>query len=91
MDTPNSVRIRTDEGNEWRYDEIEAVSELYDCNKSNAVAYACEDVRRLLDGIETLLQSDTLTPTAKREIAETLSTSQINISVTVNSQVTLDD
>ncbi len=42
--TPGSVRIRTDEGNEWRYDAIQKAANFYDCNRSNAVAFACEDV-----------------------------------------------
>lgn len=41
-DVPGSVRIHTDDGNEWRYDAIQAAADYYDCNRSDAVAYACE-------------------------------------------------
>ncbi len=46
--TPGSVRIRTDDGNEWRYDAIQKAANFYDCNRSNAVAFACEDVDQLV-------------------------------------------
>ncbi|WP_425560488.1 DUF7692 domain-containing protein, partial [Luedemannella flava] len=41
-ETPGSVRIRTDDGNEWRFDAIQKAAAFYDCNRSNAVAFACE-------------------------------------------------
>lgn len=43
-DIPGSVRVRTGNGNEWRYDAIEGASRFSGVNRSDAMAYACEDV-----------------------------------------------
>ena len=70
-DTPGSVRIRTDEGNEYRFDAIEKAGEFYDANRSDAVAYACDDVVRIADALEDVLQLvDSVQE--RREIAERL-------------------
>jgi hypothetical protein len=70
-DPPRSVRIRTDEGNEYRFDAIESASEFYDVNRSDAVTYACDDVVRLADAIEDILQLvDSVQE--RREIADRL-------------------
>lgn len=80
-ETPGSVRIRTDDGNEWRYDAIEKAARFYDCNRSNAVAFACEDVDQLVAAARTILERDDLTREQRREIAETLSTRAVNFDV----------
>jgi len=36
---PQSVRIRTGDGNEYRYHAVEEAAAFYDCNRSDAVAY----------------------------------------------------
>lgn len=79
--TPGSVRIQTGEGNEWRYDAIQRAAEYYDCNRSNAVAYACEDIPRLVDAIAEVLSRDDLSLKQRREIAETLSTSAVEFTI----------
>ncbi|WP_247729903.1 DUF7692 domain-containing protein [Halovivax limisalsi] len=71
---PASVRIRTDDGNEWRFDCIEKAATFYDCNRSDAVAYACEDLTQQVAAARTVLERDDLTAEQRREIAETLST-----------------
>lgn len=54
-DVPSSVRIRTGDENAYRFDAIEDASEFYDTNRSDAVAYACDDVVRVADAIEDVL------------------------------------
>ncbi|MFC6716261.1 hypothetical protein ACFQGT_07850 [Natrialbaceae archaeon GCM10025810] len=86
--TPGSVRIRTDEGNEWRYDAIEKAATFYDCNRSNAIAFACEDVDGLVRAARRVLERDDLTARQRREIAETLSTRAVTFDVDTNISVT---
>lgn len=69
-DLPNSIRIRCGPENRYRYHAIEQAAELYDCNRSDAVAYACDNVGQLVRNIEEILQRDDLTLQQKREIAE---------------------
>lgn len=79
-DAPNNVQIRI-EGHEWRYHGIGRAQNLYDCNRSDAIANACADVARLVEGIEDVLNRDDLTRQQRREIAETLSTSALEFSI----------
>lgn len=72
-DTPKSIRIRTGEGNEYRYDAIQQAAEFYECNRSDAAAYACDNVRQLVEAAEKVLARDDLTPRQKKEIAEEFS------------------
>lgn len=80
-DVPGSVRIRTDEGNEWRYDAIQRASGFFDCNRSDAVAFAAESVPELVDAIEDVLERDDLSLEQRREIADQLSTRAVTFSV----------
>jgi len=68
-DTPKSIRIRTDDGNQWRYHAIDEVSDFYGCNRSDAVAYACDNVTQLVAAAEAVLARGDLTAAQKREIA----------------------
>lgn len=81
QDVPGSVRIRTDDGNEWRFDAIERAAEFYNKNRSDSVALACEDLVRLVDGLEDVLEREDLTLEQRREIAETLDSRGISIDV----------
>ena len=87
-ETPGSVRIRTDDGNEWRYTAIEKAARFYDCNRSNAVAFACEDIDRLVSAAQSVLERDDLTRQQRREIAETLSTRAVSFDVETSVSVT---
>ncbi|WP_247002305.1 DUF7692 domain-containing protein [Halosolutus gelatinilyticus] len=80
-ETPGSVRVRTDDGNEWRYDAIEKAARFYDCNRSNAIAFACNDVDTLVTAARRVLERDDLTLKQRREIAETLSTKAVSFDV----------
>ncbi|WP_137288119.1 DUF7692 domain-containing protein [Natronorubrum halophilum] len=80
-ETPGSVRIRTDDGNEWRFDAIKKAARFYDCNRSNAVAFACEDVDQLVAAATRVLERDDLTREQRREIAQTLSTRAVKFTV----------
>ncbi|MCU4743386.1 DUF7692 domain-containing protein [Natronoglomus mannanivorans] len=86
--TPGSVRIRTDDGNEWRYDAIEKAANFYDCNRSNAVAFACEDVDQLVNAARRVLERDDLTRKQRREIAEILSTRAVTFDLETSLTVT---
>ena len=77
---PANVQIRID-GNEWRYHGIERAQDLYDCNRSDAIAYACEDISQLASSIEEVLNRDDLTAQQRRELAATLSTSSLSFEV----------
>ncbi len=89
-DTPQSVRVRTDEGNEWRFRAIERAARLYDCNRSDAVAYACEDVGQLADGIERILQREDLTLSQRREIASILDDTASVLSISFDAEVSVE-
>ncbi|WP_231183516.1 hypothetical protein [Haladaptatus sp. DYF46] len=69
---PKSIRIRTGEGNEWRYDAIQGAADYYEVNKSNAAAFACDDIVGFVEAIEDILARDDLTAKQVREIAETI-------------------
>ncbi|MXV62801.1 hypothetical protein GS429_12135 [Natronorubrum sp. JWXQ-INN-674] len=87
-ETPGSVRIRTDDGNEWRFDAIQKAARFYDCNRSNAVAFACEDVDELVSAARAVLERDDLTREQRREIAETLSTRAVSFDLESSVTVT---
>ncbi|MFC4542014.1 hypothetical protein ACFO5R_08755 [Halosolutus amylolyticus] len=80
-ETPGSVRIRTDDGNEWRFDAIQKAAKFYDCNRSNAIAFACNDVDELVAAARRVLERDDLTIKQRREIADTLSTRAVSFDV----------
>lgn len=91
-DIPSSVRIRTGEGNEWRYSSIEKAGKLFNRNRSDSIAYACESVTELVDGIEEVLGREDLTHKQRQEIAETLSTRTISFGVPeISVNINIDD
>jgi hypothetical protein len=67
------MRIREDGKFSWRTSEIEAASNWWGCNKTEALLRSAELVRALDSGIQNVLERDDLTPVQKREIAESLS------------------
>ncbi|WP_247729574.1 DUF7692 domain-containing protein [Halovivax limisalsi] len=79
--TPASVRIRTDDGNEWRFRSIEKAADFYDCNRSDAVAYACEDLVSQVAAAKKILERDDLTAEQRQEMAETLSTRAVTFEI----------
>lgn len=89
-DVPGSVRIRTDDGNEWRYDAIQAAATYYDCNRSDAVAYACEDVTGAVEFVQAVLEREDITITQRAEIAELANTSLTGVSFAVVNEVEID-
>jgi hypothetical protein len=54
---PDSGRVRTDDGNKWRFDAIERAAEFYDCNWSDAVAFTCEGIPELVNSLGTAQES----------------------------------
>lgn len=80
-DIPSSVRIRTGEGNEHRYRSIKKAGKLFDRNRSDSIAYACENICDLVESIEDVLEREDLTHEQRREIAETLSTRTLSFDV----------
>lgn len=89
-ETPGSVRIRSDDGNEWRFDAIQKASRFYDCNRSNAIAFACNDVDALVSAARRVLERDDLTREQRQEIAETLTTRAVTFNVKTEIAVTID-
>ena len=89
-DVPGSVRIRTGDGNEWRYDSIQRAADYYDCNRSDAVAYACEDVVEIVRGAAAVLRRDDLTQRQREEIADTLSSRGVEFDVELDIDIDRD-
>ena len=83
-DIPKQVRIRTDPeaGLGHRYESIEQAADFYGVSKTKAVVFACDDIRQLVEGVETVLSRDDLTPTQKTEIAEIFAARGVDITVT---------
>ena len=88
QEVPQSIRIRTGEGNEHRYHAVEQAADFYDCNRSDAVAYACDNVTALVRAAESVLRRDDLTPRQKREIAAEFSARGLEFDV--DETVTVD-
>lgn len=85
-EVPGSVGVRTDDGNEWRYDAIEKAADFYDCNRSNAIVFACSDVDAIVGAY--VLELDDLTVEQRKEIVETLSTRTMTFEV--NTEIAVD-
>jgi hypothetical protein len=83
------MRIREDGKFSWRTSEIEAASDWWGCNKTEALLRSAELVRALDSGIQDVLERDDLTPVQKREIAESLSVAG-SYEVEVDEQVTVE-
>lgn len=89
-DVPGSVRIRTDDGNEWRYDAIQAAADYYDCNRSDAVAYACEDMTGAVAFVQDVLEREDLTVSQRQELAELANQYLRGVNFSTVEDVTLD-
>jgi len=89
-DVPKSVRIRTGEGNEHRYDAIERAADYYDINRSDAVAKACNDVPRVMRALQSVLERDDLTLQQRREIAEQFDREMRGVEISVGLDVDVD-
>jgi len=76
------MRIRTDGDYQHRKDTIEAAADRLDCNKTKAVLIACEVVGPLLDNVEDALEHEDLPPRVRDELAETISTRQVEVEIT---------
>lgn len=85
------MRIRTDGEYAHREDTIEAAANRLDCNKTRAVLVSCDVVGRLLDNVEGALEHEDLPPRVRDELAETISTRQVDVEVfDPDASVTLD-
>ncbi|MUV87821.1 hypothetical protein GJ631_14990 [Natronomonas sp. CBA1123] len=82
-DIPKQVRIRTDPEADLghRYESIEQAADFYGVSKTKAVVFACHDIRQLVDGVETVLSRDDLTPNQKAEIAEIFAARGVEVTV----------
>jgi len=83
---PKSMRIRFDDGNEYRLDAIQGAADLYDRNRSDAVALACDDMTRLASVLEEFLARDDLTKGQQRELADALDRA-LSLNVEVSNEV----
>lgn len=73
------MRIRTDGNYAHRQRTIDRAAEFYDCNKTQALLNAAEDVQAFEAALRSVLASDTLTPNQKREIAAEFQTPNCRI------------
>jgi hypothetical protein len=89
-DVPKSVRIRTGEGNEHRYDAVERAADYYDTNRSDAVAKACNDVPRVMRALRSVLERDDLTLQQRCEIAEQFDREMRGVEISVGLDVDVD-
>jgi hypothetical protein len=89
---PKQVRIRTDPdaGLGHRYESIQQAADFYGVSKTKAVVFACGDIRQLIDGVETVLSRDDLTPRQKAEIAETFAARGVGVAVDETVRVDFD-
>ena len=80
-DVPKSVRVRTDPEDSLahRYDAIQSAADYWGCNKSDAIVKSCDAVGRLVENLEAALQHEDLPPRVAQEIAEQVSTRQIDV------------
>lgn len=80
-DVPKSVRVRTDpeDGLAHRYDAIQSAADYWGCNNSDAIAKSCDAVGELVDNLEDALENEDLPPRVAREIADEVSTRQIDV------------
>ncbi|WP_226013589.1 DUF7692 domain-containing protein [Halomicrobium salinisoli] len=84
-DVPSSVRVRTGGENAYRFDAIESASEFYDTNRSDVIAYACDDIVRLADAIEDVLEEiDSIQE--RRAVAERVDRA-VNFDVLVDTRI----
>jgi hypothetical protein len=83
---PKQVRIRTDPdtGLGHRYESIEQAADFYGVSKTKAVVFACDDIRQLVAGVETVLSRDDLTPKQKAEIADAFAARGFDVIVEEN-------
>jgi hypothetical protein len=88
-ETPNSVRIRTDDENKYRFDAIERAAAHYDRNRSDTVACACEDAVRLLGAVDDVLHREDLTLEQRQEIAQRFNKAA-SVDISVQMQVDVD-
>lgn len=49
------------------------LADFYDCNRSDAIAYAAVDVVRLAEAAQAFLERDDMTKKQRQEISKTLS------------------
>lgn len=66
------MRINTEGKYAFRREVIEKAAEYYDCNRTDAIVNACDDVPELVDAVTDILRRQDLTLEQKREIAERL-------------------
>jgi hypothetical protein len=82
------MRIRTDGKFAYREDTIDRVAAYYDVSKTRSMLAAAEDVPRLVDGVQEVLEREDLTIEQRREIATTFSTRSLQFDVV--DEVTFD-
>lgn len=81
-DIPKRVSVRTDPeaGLAHRYDTIQQAKKAFDVgNNKDAILMSCDVAGRLLENVEEALQHEDLPPSLALELAETISTRQIEV------------
>lgn len=75
------MRIRTDGEYAHRQDTIERAADQFGCNKTRAVLLSCEVAADVLPALQEALDQADIRPSAKREIADAVSSHQVSIDV----------
>lgn len=78
-EVPKQVRVRTDEGDEHRYDAIMGAADRFDCNKTRAIVLSCDAAGTLSENVEEVLQHPDLLPSLAAELAENISTRRLEV------------
>jgi len=64
------MRIRTDGDFAHRKDRVETLSDFYGINKTRALMFASDDIKRLVGEIVSLLEDEELSTAERRKILE---------------------
>ena len=67
---------------------IENAARFYDCNRSNAIAFACNEVDEIVLAARRVLEREYVTIEQRQEIAETLRTRAVSFDVEASGAVT---
>lgn len=81
------MRVRTDGKYAYRQDEIEWASEFWECNKTEAILRSIEFTRQMNRNLTQAIEHPDMTP----ELAERLSTSEIELCYEIQTDVMVSE
>lgn len=80
------MRIYESGDKSYRQDILNAASDTWKCNKTDAVINSCEFSTRMIDNLEEALEHPDMTP----ELAEVLSTKNVQLSREIDTEIQID-